>query len=227
MREHPDIVNAGTATGAWACEFLARSLTKLGVAEFADRAEATLRSLEKTMRTIIGTVTAVAALGLAVSVVPAAAQHHGGPSIGGHAMGGAPAMGHAIGGAPSMGASPHFSGPSTSGFASSPNNFSPNRGNFAPSRGAVAAPNNGMAWNNWGRRGDRGHDFRGRRHFGPGFAFGFGFPYYGDDYAYDYGPDYASDYGYDYGDDYGNTCYAVRRVYSGGYWHIRRVWICG
>jgi hypothetical protein len=133
-----------------------------------------------------------------------------------------------MGAAPSMGASSHFSGPSTSGAASAPQTFSPNRGNFGPSRGAVAAPNNGMGWHNWGRRGDRGHDFDRGRRFRPGFAFGFGGPYYyGDDYAYDYGPDYAYDNGYDNGYDYGNTCYSVRRVYSGGYWHLRRVWICG
>jgi hypothetical protein len=182
------------------------------------------------MRTIIGTTAAIAALGLAVSAIPAAAQHHGGP--GGHAMGGAPSMGRGMGAAPSMGASPHFSGPSTSGFASAPHNFSPNRGNFAsPNRGNFApsrgiGPNNGMAWNN--RRGDRGHDFDRGRRFRPGLAFGLGFGgYYGDDYAYDYGPDYAYDNGYDNGYGYGDSCYAVRRVYGGGYWHVRRVWICG
>ena len=167
------------------------------------------------MRSIIATVAATAALGLATSSIPAAAQHHtggvGAPSAGmGRAAPSMPSMGATTRGPTGPGPSASFSSGSFSGPA---RNFAAqNPGNFVPNRGSW---NGATAW-----RGDRDRD-HGRRHF-RGFAFGAA-PFFWGDYGYDYGSDYAydSDYGYD------DSCYALRRVYYGGYWHTRRVWICG
>jgi hypothetical protein len=162
------------------------------------------------MRSIIATVATVSALGLASSSIPAEAQHRGG-------MSGAPSagVGRAAPSMPSMaapsrgnfssptgpGPSANFSGPGRNFAAQSPGNFAPNRGS-------------------WAWRGDRDHD---RRHRGfRGFAFGAA-PFFWGDYGYDYGADYA----YDNDNGYDDSCYALRRVYYGGYWHTRRVWICG
>ncbi|MBO0757331.1 MAG: hypothetical protein J2P54_15845 [Bradyrhizobiaceae bacterium] len=163
------------------------------------------------MRRIIGTVVAVAALGIAASTIPAAAQHHGG--AGGH---GGPAGGMASGFAGGHGG---MAGPGSAfvggrgpgpgpGFGMARPGPGPS-GAFAP-RGNFAA----RTFVNPGFRGDRRFAFRhGRR-----FAFGgFGAPWF------DYGPDYAYDYGYDYGSD----CYTLQRVFVAGRWRLRTVWICG
>jgi hypothetical protein len=165
------------------------------------------------MRSIIAAVAATAALGLATSVIPAQAQHHGGAM--GHA-GPSMGMGHA---GPSMGVG--RAGPSlgaTSGAA--PRAFSAPSNNFAPNR-SFAAPNRATAF----RDRDRGFRDRDHRRF-RGFAFG-GAPLFWGDYGYDYGADYAYDDDYGYGYGYDNGCFALRRVFYGGYWHTRRVWLCG
>ena len=93
------------------------------------------------------------------------------------------------------------------------------RGNSvqSPNR-SFAGPNGATAFR------DRDRGFRGDHRRFRGFAFG-GAPFFWGDYGYDYGPDYAYDYGYDYG--YDNGCFALRRIFYGGYWHTRRVWLCG
>jgi hypothetical protein len=171
------------------------------------------------MRGIIGTVVAVAALGIAASTMPAAARVGGGGGFHGGFGGGGFHGGFGGGGFGGFGgfhggAGPTFGmgrvGPAIGG----PRAFAPGA-NFA----ARTFPNTAF------RPGFRG--FRGRRFF-PGFAFGFGGPFW-----YDYGPDYAyydDDYGpyaYDYGYGYGNNCYALRRVFVAGRWRLRSVWVCG
>jgi len=159
------------------------------------------------MRNIIGMVAAVAALGLAASTVPTAAQHHGGLGGIGHA-GPAIGMGHV---GPSIGMA--HPGPAIGTFGGTPRaNFAAAGGNFA----ARTLPN--MAWN--AGPGWHGRPFDHRRRF-RGFAFGFGGPYWAD-YGYDYGPNYAYDYDYGY-----DQCYALQRVFIGGRWRLRRVWVCG
>ena len=163
------------------------------------------------MRSIILSIAAASALGLATSSIPAEAQHHSGvsgaPSAGvGRSAPSMPSMGAPskgnFSGPTGPGPSANFSGPSRNLAAQSPGNLAPNRGPWT----------GGTAW-----RGDRDHD----RHHHRGFR-GFAFGVWGDG-GYDYGADYAydNDYGYD------DSCYALRRVYYGGYWHTRRVWICG
>jgi hypothetical protein len=159
------------------------------------------------MRRIIGTAAAVAALGIAASTTPAAAQHHGG--FGGfHGGMGAfhGGMGSFHGGAVAPSVGMGRMGPAL-GAGPRSNGFAPG-GNFAARTGPITG------WN--GRPGFR-PGFRGRRNFGA-FGFGFGGPFW-----YDYGPDYAYDYDYGY---YG-SCYNLRRVFVAGAWRLRRVWVCG
>jgi hypothetical protein len=110
---------------------------------------------------------------------------------------------------PSLGAT---SGAAPRALSAPSNNFAPNRTFATPNR-SFAAPNGPTAF----RDRDRGFRDRDHRRF-RGFAFG-GAPVFWGDYGYDYA--YDNDY------DYDDSCYALRRVYWGGYWHTRRVWICG
>ena len=198
------------------------------VAGFNIITKISLRRQEKKMRRFIATVAAVGALGLTASVVPATAQHHASTTSGAP---GSAAMGRASG---------PVSGAPSANFAA------PSRGNFSAGQAWTRGQASGQTWNQgqasgqtwngsqrWNgsqqawRGGEGRHDGDRRRdHDRRGFVFGFGVPY-GDDYALDYGPDYGPDYTYDDGNDYGNSCYALRRTFYGGYWHTRRVWICG